>query len=177
MQADIRNRKIALSAVFAVIAAICGILEGMLSLSFIIPLPGVRLGIVNIFIMFSAVILGVKYAFLTSFARMLLVFAFTGNVFSLAMSFFGGILSLSVICFMLKTYDKIFSFIGISAVSALFHGIGQMLCAFILIGDAVIYYMPIMLICCTATGIFTGTLMNISYSSVKNIASKLKIKE
>ena len=165
-------RRIAISAVFTVFATICGILEGMLPLQLVVPVPGVKLGIANIFIVFAFKKLGAPYAFAVSIARALLVYLFTGNGIALMLSTGGALLSFAALFFMMKLHGKLFTFIGVSAVSAVFHGAGQLAAAYAVIGDAVLYYLPILLIACALTGIFTGTLMNLSE---KKVLSYIKV--
>ena len=169
---DNKLLKISASALFAVFAAICGILEGMLPLHLLIPIPGVKLGIANIFIIFAFKIIGASYALAISVARTALVFIFTGNSMGLILSLFGATMSYISLCIMIKFHGKAFTYIGISALSAVFHGIGQLAGAYIFIGGSVTYYLPVMLIACTITGIFTGTLMNISENK---ISSRFKV--
>jgi len=166
-------KRMSISALFTVFAAICGILEGFLPLQFILPVPGVKLGIANIFVVFAYRYLGARWALSVTIARTLIVFIFSGNSISFMLSLFGAVMSFVSLAFMMRFYNKTFSYIGISAVSAVFHGAGQLVCAYIIIGKAIIYYLPIMLIACALTGVFTGTLMNISDRKVSTFLSKV----
>lgn len=162
-------KKLTTCAFFAVFAAITGIIEGMLPLNFLIPVPGVKLGIANIFVVFAFLFYGRAFAFSVSLLRMLIVFVFSGNAVSLAMSLGGGIASFLALCFIMKFYEKYLSFIGVSAFTATFHGVGQLAFAYFVVGKAMLFYLPILLACCAVTGVFTGTLMNISKNKVSAI--------
>lgn len=155
-------KKITVCAVFSALAAVTGILESFLPLRFIFPIPGVKLGIANIFIVFAYLFYGMPSAFAVCISRILIVFLFSGSAVSLFMSLGGGLFSFLSLCAMMKFYEKYFSFVGVSAVTAVFHGLGQIVCAYFIVGSAVMFYLPILLLACAATGIFTGTLMNIS---------------
>lgn len=164
--------KISISALFTVFAAICGILEGMLPLQLIIPVPGVKLGIANIFIVFAFKCLGAPFALAVSLARSFLVFIFTGNTMAFALSISGALFSFVSLYFMMKLQNKVFSYIGVSSVCAVFHGAGQIALAYIIIGSAVLYYLPVLLSVCALTGVFTGALMN---ASEKKVLSTFKV--
>ena len=155
------SRKISIIALYSVIAALCGILEGFLPLQFIIPVPGVKLGISNIIIILAAYLYGIKVAFSVTLIRIFTVFLFSGNPISLCMSLCGGLISFLALIVLIKLHGKVFSFVGISSVCAALHGAGQMICAYIFVGNAVLYYLPFLITACTLTGIFTGTVMNI----------------
>jgi len=154
-------KKIAVCGVFVALSAVTGLLESFLPLELIIPLPGVKLGIANIFITASYYILGPVYAFATALLRVLIVFLFSGNTVSFALSLSGAALSFIALVMTMRTYGKVFSFIGISVFSAVFHGMGQMITATLLIGSPVLYYIPVLGLACAVTGALTGMLMNI----------------
>lgn len=166
---DNKLNKISISALFTVFAAVCGILEGMLPLQLIIPIPGVKLGIANIFVVFAFKCLGASYAFLISLARALIIFLFTGNAMAFALSVSGALLSFVSLCFMMMLHNKVFTYIGVSSVGAMFHGAGQIAFAYVIIGKSVLYYLPVLLCACALTGVFTGSLMNVSEKKVLSI--------
>lgn len=166
---DKKIKKLAVAGLFTVFAAICGILEGFLPLQLIIPVPGVKLGIANIFIVFAFCYLGKGYALSVSLARVFIVFIFSGNYISLVLSLSGALFSYLALFLIIRLHNKVFSFIGISSVCSFLHGFGQLCMAYIIVGRTVMYYLPIMLIACVITGIFTGTVMNLTDCYMKKI--------
>lgn len=167
LQDNNTTSKLALCSVFTVMAAVTGILESFLPLEFIISIPGVKLGIANIFTVMAFSVLGIKYAVSVAILRVILVFLFTGNPVSLAMSMSGAIFAFVITAIMIKFVYVLYTYISVSALSAVFHGIGQFLCAYFFVGRSVFYYLPALCFGCALTGIFTGTLMNITTPKVK----------
>ena len=156
----IHAKKIAVCAVLAVFAAVTGILEGMLPLNFVLPVPGVRLGLANVFVMGAYLLYGAGYAAAVSLARMTLIFLFTGNATALFLSFSGGCFAFAGLCLMMRFYEKNCTMIGVSSVSSALHGAGQLAAAYWVVGAPVIWYLPPLCALSALTGIFTGTLMN-----------------
>ena len=167
MQVEKTTPKLTLSAVFTVMAVVTALLEGFLPLQFIISIPGVKLGIANVFTVIAFSALGIKYSISVAVLRVIIVFLFTGNPVSLAMSMSGTIFSFIITAIMIKFVYVAFTYISVSALSAVFHGIGQFVCAYLFIGKGVFYYLPVLCFGCALTGIFTGTLMNITIPKVK----------
>ncbi len=161
MRLNSLSKKISVIALFSVVAALCGILEGFLPLQFIIPIPGVKLGISNIIIILVAYLYGINTAFAVTVIRLITVFIFSGNPVSLCISACGGFMSFLALVILIKQYGKIFTFIGVSSVCAAFHGVGQLICAYFFVGNAMLYYLPFLIGACTLTGVFTGTVLNI----------------
>ncbi len=153
-------RKYAVCALFAASGAIVGILEGFLPLSFVLPIPGVRLGLANVFIMWAYALYGAPWALAVSCTRMLIVFLFTGNVTAFVLSFIGGMCAFLSLMVSMRFRERFCTMIGISALSSAFHGIGQIMGASCFVGQAVFYYLPILCAVSSLTGIFTGALMN-----------------
>ena len=169
MQVKKNIKKITISALFAAFAVIVGIAESMLNLNIPIFLPGVKLGIANIFIILAYKLLGAKYAFCISITRVLMVYLFTGNTIGLVLSLLGAIFSFLALIISMKYYNKCFTFISISSISALLHATGQIIAAYIFVGFGVTYYLPVLLFACMFTGIFTGILINISIRYMEKI--------
>ena len=76
---------------FAVFAAITGIVESLCGIDAFFPVPGVRLGLANLFILAAFVLYGGSAALAVSLVRMCLVFLFTGNSTAFILSFGGSV--------------------------------------------------------------------------------------
>ncbi len=148
----------ALCSVFGVLAAITGILEGILG--FDAFLPGVRFGFANIFIMAAFVLYGTRFALSVMLLRIGLVFLFTGNVTALLLSFCGGICAFAGLCLFMPLYGRKCTLIGISAFSSALHGIGQLTAAFFLTNAPVFWYLPLLCTLSACTGILNGFLLD-----------------
>lgn len=86
-------RKIALCGIFTAFAVIAFTLENLFPP---LILPGVRLGVSNVFILLSALTLGSVYGYATLIIKILLGSIFSGNVSSALYSLPAGIISLSL---------------------------------------------------------------------------------
>ncbi len=158
------TRRASLCALFAVMAAITGILEGMLPLEVLLPLPGVRLGLANVFVMVAFLVYGVGYGFAVMLARTLLVFLCTGNLTALVLSLAGGTLSLAGLWLAKPLYGRFCSAIGLSALSAFLHSAGQWLAACLLMRVLLTWYLPILCAASVLTGTLTGLLLDRLFS-------------
>ena len=130
-------------------------------LSLLIPIPGVKLGLANLFIMCAYLILGAKAAFAVMIVRLALVFLFSGHAISFVLSLGGGLVAFLGLIFIARSYRRgNCSCIGVSAFTAVGHGIGQLAAAYLIIGVPIVYYLPILCPGCILTGICTGALLN-----------------
>ena len=118
-------------------------------------LPGIKMGLPNIAIMFILYRIGWKEAFAVSVVRVLLVSLLFGNVQTMWFSLAGAILSLIVMILMKKFTT--FSHPSISVVGGIFHNIGQILMAcFVTKTPQIVYYLPVLFISGSAAGILVG---------------------
>jgi len=127
---------------------------------FSVAVPGVKLGLANIVVVFALYRLGKAEAFVISILRVLLMTFMFGNAFALFYSLSGALLSFGVMLLLLKTGR--FSYIGVGVGGGVFHNIGQILCAMVLLGTKQIaYYLPVLLISGTVTGVAIGVIAGI----------------
>ena len=120
-----------------------------------VGVPGVKLGLANIAVIFALSRLGGKSALAVSLVRVFMVTMLFGSMSALLYSLAGAALSLGVMAFLRRT-DR-FSTVGVSVAGGVAHNAGQILMAMLLLGTArLAYYYPILVISGTAGGIFTG---------------------
>lgn len=146
------SKKIAYGGLFSALAILMGYVELLVPLP--IPVPGVKLGLANIIIILVLYVMGPKAAFFVSVIRVLLsglLFAgFAGLLYSLS----GALVSLAAMLLLYKT-DQ-FSIIGISISGGIFHNIGQIFVAALVVENMkLFYYLPILLV----SGILTGAVI------------------
>jgi uncharacterized membrane protein len=136
-----------------------------------IAIPGARLGLSNMVILVSLVILGFKEAFSISVLKSILLMLVTGNVSSFFYSISGAILSCVVMFFVYRYMSNIFSLIGVSILGAVAHNFAQVgVATFIVSNIRVFSYLPILLIMSLFTGYFVGlSSIYISNSLQKNL--------
>lgn len=136
-------------------------------------MPGVKLGLANVISLFAIIIFGGKEAMLIVFLRTLLGSFFGGGFSAFAYSIAGGVLSTLIMTFMYKYCKGAFSIVSISVVGSVFHNIGQILIASIVVSNVnLFFYLPILLIAGVIMGIFIG--VTVQYT-IKPLSTILRI--
>ncbi len=143
--------------------ALCASLALVLSyVEFLLPplysaVPGIKMGLANIAIIFALYAFGWKEATAVSFVRLVAVAMLFGNAMTFAYSLAGAVLSLAAMA-ILKKLDFL-SMVAVSAAGGVLHNLGQILTAMILLRTAEIgYYMIVLAVTGTVSGIFIGFL-------------------
>lgn len=150
-----KTRKISLYALLVALALILSYLESLVPMSFAVP--GIKMGLPNIVIVFALYKLGFKAAGCISIVRVFLVSLLFGNVMVMIYSFAGAALSLCLM-YLLRKSGK-FSSVGVSVVGALGHNAGQVLTAMLLLETGgLIYYLPALCISGAVAGVCIGIL-------------------
>ena len=148
------------------LAMIMSYIEALVPLSFAVP--GIKMGLANIVIIFVLYKIGTKEAILVSLIRVILVSLLFSNIMAMAYSFAGAVLSLSVM-WVLKKTDK-FSVVGVSIAGGIMHNVGQIIMAVILLGtEQIALYLPVLIITGTATGVVIGIVSGLVINRFKNI--------
>lgn len=161
------TQKVALLGLCTAAALVLSYVELLLPPLFI-AVPGIKLGLPNILIIFVLYRLGLRSAATVSTVRIALVALLFGNTMTLAYSLAGAVLSLAVMAF-LKRMDFL-STVGVSVAGGVFHNVGQILMAMLLLGTAELGYYLIIL---TFTGTISGILVGLCGSMmVKRIKHK-----
>ncbi len=138
---------IAVALVFAYIEAI---LPPLVS-----AVPGIKMGLPNIVIIFLLYRRGIRSAAVVSLCRMLLVTLLFGNTMALLYSLAGGALSLTAM-YLLKRWDFL-STAGVSVAGGVLHNVGQILMAMLMLGTAELgYYLVVLAVSGTVAGLFIG---------------------
>ena len=148
------NRKIALLGMCTSIALILAYVETLIP-PILTSVPGIKLGLPNIAIVFVLYSYGVWEAAAVSGIRLLAVSMLFGTPITFAYSLAGAILSLVGMA-LLKRMNFL-STIGVSVAGAVLHNVGQILAAMLLLGTAELgYYLIILAVTGTISGIFVG---------------------
>ena len=161
-----KTKKVAMLGLTIALAMIMSYIEALVPLSFAVP--GIKMGLANIVIIFVLYKIGTKEAILVSLIRVILVSLLFSNVMAMAYSIAGATLSLSVM-WLLKKTDK-FSFVGVSIAGGIMHNVGQIIMAVILLGtEQIALYLPVLMITGTATGVVIGIVSGLVINRFKNI--------
>lgn len=145
--------KVAYFGVFTALALIFSYVETLIPIQF--GIPGVKLGLANLIIVIALYRMKLSEAYLLSIVRVLLAGFIFGNYFSIIYSLAGGLLSLTVMALLRKKGG--FSVIGVSIAGGVFHNIGQLIIASVIVETfSVMYYVPVLLIAGLVTGLLIG---------------------
>ena len=148
------SRKLAYLGLCTAVALILAYVEVLLPPLYT-AVPGIKLGLPNIAIIFVLYRYGVRYAAAVSFVRMAVVALLFGNPMTFVYSLAGAALSLLVMG-LLRRMDFL-SIVGVSVAGGVFHNVGQILMAMLLLGTAELgYYLIVLAITGTISGIFVG---------------------
>ena len=149
-----KAKKTALLGVLTSVALVLSYLESILPPIWA-AVPGIKVGLPNVVIIFLLYKFGVKEAAIVSFIRIFVVALLFGNVMTLAYSFAGALLSIVLMAICKKT--QVFSVVGTSIVGGVAHNLGQILVAIFLFDTVQIgYYMIVLAITGTIAGVFIG---------------------
>ena len=148
------SRQLAYLGLCTAVALILAYVEVLLPPLFT-AVPGIKLGLPNIAIIFVLYRYGVRHAAAVSFVRMAVVAMLFGNPMTFVYSLAGAVLSLLVMA-LLRRLDFL-SIVGVSVAGGVFHNVGQILMAMLLLGTAELgYYLIVLAITGTVSGIFVG---------------------
>lgn len=146
--------KLALLSILTSAALILSYVEAVLPPIFS-AVPGIKLGFPNILIIYILYRMGLWEAVAVSFVRIVLASLLFGTPLSFVYSVAGAFLSLTIMAILKKT--DLLSTVGVSVAGAVFHNLGQILMAMLLLGTADIgYYMVILAVTGTIAGVFIG---------------------
>lgn len=158
---------LALSVVLNLIESMLPIFSGVI--------PGLKLGLANIIILFVLYNYSFKDALYLSILRVFLVGILRTGLFSVSFFFSLGGAVLSIIAmYLIKRFTKL-SIIGISIVGSFFHSLGQILVAcFMVEMTSMIYYLPLLLLFSIPTGIVTGIITKELISNFKGMEKNVE---
>lgn len=162
------NSKVAYFGVFTALALIFSYVESLIPINF--GIPGVKLGLANLITLIALYKMSVKEAFLISIARVILSGFIFGNLFAILYSLAGGLLSLAIMTWF-KRSNK-FSIYGISMAGGVFHNVGQLMMAILVVESVTIAgYLPVLLV----SGLLTGLVIGVVSGETLKRIDKIKI--
>lgn len=152
--------KMVYMALLVSMALVLSFIERMIPIPFVVP--GFKLGLANLVIVIAVYTLdSYSDAFIVLVLRLVLSTLIGGRVSALLYSVSGGLLSFIVTLIVKNLGGKHVSIIGVSASSAIFHNVGQLLAAsFILKNVNIFLYLPVLSFLGIGTGIFVGLSAN-----------------
>ena len=160
-----RNGKtIARFGLLIALALVLSYLESLLPLSF--GVPGIKLGLPNLVVIFALYRLSPRSAAVISLIRVLLSAVLFGSVLSLTYSAAGAVLSFLVMWGMQRSGK--FGETGVSVAGAVAHNAGQILTAMLVLETGrLAWYLPVLCLSGTAAGICIGLLSAVLVRRIK----------
>lgn len=135
-----------------------------------VAIPGIKVGLANIAVIFTLYKFGARAAATVSLIRVILIATLFGTPVSFIYSVTGAILSLAVMILLKKLTPL--TEVAISVTGGVMHNIGQIAAAsFMLSTNVVLYYLPFLLVSGTIAGVVVGIA---SAVLVKRIKIRLK---
>ena len=151
-----KTHEIALSGLLFALAMALSFVEGTL----VIPglMPGMKLGLANIVVMYALFFMGGKQALVLDLLKALFVFLVSGWTAGF-LSLCGGLFSLLVMWVLYDHFPVQPTWFILSGCGALAHNVGQLLGASVILSSAMsLYYAPVMLV----FGLIMGSLTSIT---------------
>jgi len=163
------TKKIAFLGIFAALAIIIAYIERLFPLP--IPIPGVKPGFANAIVIITLYTMGAKTALGISALRIVVSGLLFGSVFGMAYALAGGLLSFAVM--VIAKRANIFGVVGVSIFGGVFHNMGQIAMAAVIVQNArLFYYAPMLIISGVITGIGVGYAAGLALSHVQHIINK-----
>lgn len=131
-----------------------------------VAIPGVKIGLANIAVIFTLYKFGFKEAISVSLVRVLLVSILFGSPISLIYSVSGAILSFASML-LLKALTPLRE-VAVSVAGGVMHNVGQIAAASIMLDtNVVVYYLPFLILSGTIAGIAVGITAALLIKRVK----------
>lgn len=145
------------TAMLASTAAVLSVIEDMLPE---LPVPGARLGLANLPVMTAVSTMGLGSGLCVALFKAFIALITRGPVAG-AMSLSGSVLSTLVMWAVISFDRNKLGFVGIGVLGAVSHNMGQFAVSLFIIGAAVDFYLPYLIIMAVFTGAFIGFVNSI----------------
>ena len=159
-----KTKKITVMALTVALAMILSFVESQIPA--FVAIPGVKMGLANIAVVFALYKLGWKEAILISLIRVFLVSLLFGTGASLFYSAAGAVLSLLGMIGLKAT--KLFSSVAVSVAGGVLHNVGQIAMACLLLEtDVLRYYLPFLVLSGVVAGVVIGVIAAIMVKRIR----------
>lgn len=149
-----KARFISFIALFTALAMMFSYIEALFPIN--VGVPGAKLGIANLAIIFVLYSFGAKPAIAVNVLRIAMNGLLFSGIFGMLFSLAGGLLSIFTMIALKRT--GLFSIIGVSIAGGVIHNVGQLLTAALLISNVRIFlYFPFLLF----SGLISGTIIGV----------------
>ncbi len=157
-------RRLTSTALLAALALALSFLEGLLPP---LPIPGARLGLANVTVMFALSSISVPCAVAITVFKAIFALMRGGTAFF--MSAAGGVAALLLMWLLRRLLGDRLGAVGLGIAGAVAHNIGQWCVAYGLLGPAMLYYAPLLLLLAIPAGCITGLTLHVTTPYLKRI--------
>ncbi len=152
-----KAREITYIGVLCAIAAVLGYIEALLPP--FLPVTGFKIGLSNIAVMFTLCRFGKKQAFFVMLIKVLITSLWFSGLNALIYSLFGGMFSLIAMVYAVKFK---MSKVGVGMCGGVFHNIGQIVAACLVLNtNTALYFAPMLLPLGLLSGAFVGIVVRL----------------
>lgn len=168
MMEDRKLRQNLILAMMTATAIVLHYVEGMFPVP--VNLPGIKLGLSNVVSLVALYLFGPAPAFTILVLRVMVTSFLYSGLSSMIFSMAGGLLSVLAMTIIYRFRNKGFTILSASIMGGIFHNIGQLAAATLVLGTAAVFsYLPVLMMSGIATGAATGILAGIIVPRLKKI--------
>ena len=156
-KSKLTTQKLTRLALLAAASVVLGYMESIICALMPLP-PGIKLGLANTVVLYSVYTLGVGCSIILIILKVVLTGFMSGNLAAAFLYSMGGAVLSLIMMLLVKTLSRdSVSIVGVSVVGAVFHNIGQLLVASLLLGTpGLMFYAFVLMIAAVITGTLTG---------------------
>lgn len=156
-KSKLTTQKLTRLALLAAASVVLGYMESIICGLMPLP-PGIKLGLANTVVLYSIYTLGVGCSIILIILKVVLTGFMSGNLAAAFLYSMGGaVLSLIAMLIVKNLGRDSVSIIGVSVVGAVFHNVGQILVASLLLQTpGLMFYVFVLMISAVVTGTLTG---------------------
>ena len=167
-----RTRRMVLTALFFGMALLLSLVEGAMP-PVPIPVPGVKLGLSNIVVMYLLFFLGRGPAVSVAVLKAGFV-GMTRGIIAGFVSLGGGLCAVGIMALLLSWRKDKISYFMLSMVGAVFHNVGQFAVISVIYANSFLWpYLPVLLLFGMLAGFVTSALFQVIMPAVARACSKL----
>lgn len=160
-----KTKKITLCAILSAVAIVFGYIESLFPIP--VPIPGVKWGLGNIVILIALYILDKKYAFFIMLIKVMVTSLLFSSPSIFIYSLFGGIFSFNIMVLLKKLNLHL---INVSIGGGIFHNIGQLVAAGIMMKTITVFsYLPVLIVSGVISALVTGFCSKIILKRIEKI--------
>ncbi len=159
-----KTKRLATLAVVIATAMILSFVESRIPA--FVAIPGIKVGLANIAVIFSLYKLGAREAAMISLVRVFLVSLLFGSFVSMLYSMAGAVLSFTVML-LLKALTPLKT-VTVSVVGGVMHNVGQIAVACVIMEtNIIVYYLPFLMLSGVVAGIAVGVAASLLISRIR----------